>query len=168
MSETQDPSPSGLLHNMSAPPKSVIQYGGLAELMQGLPGSVGSALRMVASGALALRFDLPPEIKACSASQLLRHLGVKPLRGAPAQLDALIDARARELPLPPGCAVIASQLSHQVIWQDTLSVLAVLAKCSDTLWLRDKNPSLSSALSKSRVSLLVPALFVPHLPKVPS
>ena len=81
---------------------------------------------------------------------------------------ALIDARARELPLPPGCAGIASQLSHRVIWQDTLSVLAVLAKCSDTLWLRDKNPSLSSALSKSRVSLLVPALFVPHLPKVPS
>lgn len=167
MSEPRESAHSGLLHNMSAPPKSVVQYGGLADLKQKQTGAVNSTPQIAASGALALRFDLPIELKGCSASELLRHLGVKPQRGAPAQLDALIDARARELPLPPGCAVIATQPSHRMIWRDTLSVLAILAKCSDTLWLRDKNPSLSSALSRTQVSLLVPALFVPHLPKAP-
>lgn len=168
MNATDAPSPGSLLHNMSAPPKSVVQYGGLSQLVQGQPGSAGSKRWMLVSGALAVRFDLPGELSACNATEWLRHLGVKPQRGAPAQLDALIDARARELPLPPGCAVIACQPSHRRIWTDPLSVLAILAKCSDTLWLRDKNPSLSSAQVRGRVSLLVPALFVQHLPKDPS
>jgi len=154
-----------LLHNMSAPPKSVVKYGGLSELQQGQPGRVNVGQRPVNALAVALRFELPSEFKTCSAGQLLRHLGIAPKRAAQSQLDALIDARAFELPLPPGCAVIACQSSHRLIWQDLLSVLAVLAKCSDTLWLRDKSPSLSSALARHRVSLLVPALFVSHLPK---
>jgi len=165
MTATHELTPGGLLHNMSAPPKSVVQYGGLSQLMQGLPGSVGSKRRTPASGALAVRFDLPGELSACSATEWLRLLGVKPQRGAPAQLEALIDVRARELPLPPGCAVIACQPAHRRIWTDPLSVLAILAKCSDTLWLRDKIPSLSSARARGRVSLLVPARFVQHLPK---
>jgi len=165
MTAAHELTPCGLLHNMSAPPKSVVQYGGLSQLMQGLPGAAGSTGPTPASGALAVRFDLPAELSACSATEWLRHLGVKPQRGAPAQLEALIDARARELPLPPGCAVISAQTSHRVIWTDPLSVLAILAKCSDTLWLRDKSPSLASARARGRVSLLVPALFVQHLPK---
>lgn len=168
MITNQEQSRGGLLHNMSAPPKSVVQYGGLMALKKELAGHDRPGLQMKVSRAVALRFELPADLKARSASGLLRHLGVEPKREAAAQLDALIDARARELPLPPGCAVVASQPSHQVIWQDTLSVLAVLAKCSDTLWLRDKNPSLTSALARSCVSLLVPARFVSHLPKDPS
>ena len=160
--------PGGLLHNMSAPPKSVVQYGGLSA-MHFLPQApVVSSLQTSAVRPMALRFELAGDCSADSLSQLLRSLGVTPKRAAQAQLDALIDARAAELPLPPGCAVIACQPGHRVIWSDLLSVLAVLAKCSDTLWLRDKNPSLSSALSRRRVSLLVPARFVPLLPKDPS
>jgi len=160
--------PGGLLHNMSAPPKSVVQYGGLSA-MHFLPqASVVSGLQTSAVRPLALHFELGSNCTTNSPSQLLRSLGVTPKRDAHAQLNALIDARAAELPLPPGCAVIACQPAHRVIWCDLLSVLAVLAKCSDTLWLRDKNPSLSSALSRRRVSLLVPARFVPLLPKDPS
>ena len=156
---------SDWLHNMSAPPKTVVKYGGLSELQQVQPCKTISRQGQAAVQAVALRFELASEFKTCSAGQLLRSLGIAPTRTAQSQLDALIDARASELPLPPGCAVVACQPSHRVIWQDLLSVLAVLAKCSDTLWLRDKGPSLTSALSRRRVSLLVPALFVPHLPK---
>ena len=168
MRATQEQARGGLLHNMSAPPKSVVQYGGLMALKTELPGHDRPGRQMKVSGAVALRFELPADLKARNASGLLRHLGVTAGREPSVQLDALIETRARELPLPPGCAVLASQPSHRVIWQDTLSVLAVLAKCSDTLWLRDKNPSLMSALARSRVSLLVPARFVSHLPKDPS
>jgi len=159
---------AGWLHNMSAPPKSVVQYGGLSA-MHFLPQApVVSGLHASDLRPMALRFELPSDCTTDSPSRLLRSLGVTPKRAAQAQLNALIDARAAELPLPPGCAVIACQPGHRVIWSDLLSVLAVLAKCSDTLWLRDKNPSLSSALSRRRVSLLVPARFVPLLPKDPS
>jgi len=166
--EAQFDETASRLHNMSAPPKSVVQYGGLSA-MHFLPQApVVSGLQASDLRPMALRFELAGDCSADSLSQLLRSLGVTPKRAAQAQLDALIDARAAELPLPPGCAVIACQPGHRVIWSDLLSVLAVLAKCSDTLWLRDKNPSLSSALSRRRVSLLVPARFVPLLPKDPS
>lgn len=155
----------GWLHNMSAPPKSVVQYGGLPELLRSQPGAATGGQREGMPKAVALRFELVSEFTTCSPGQLLSSLGITPMRAAQSQLDALIDARAAELPLPAGCAVIACQSSHRVIWQDLLTVLAVLSKCSDTLWLRDKSPSLSSALTKRRASLLVPPRFVPLLPK---
>ncbi len=160
--------PAGWLHNMSAPPKSVVQYGGLSAMHHLPQAPVVAGLQASAMPPMALRFELASDCSTDSPSQLLRNLGITPKRAAQAQLNALIDARAAELPLPPGCAVIASQPVHRVIWSDLLSVLAVLAKCSDTLWLRDKSPSLSSALNRRRVSLLVPARFVLLLPKDPS
>jgi hypothetical protein len=81
------------------------------------------------------------------------------------QLTWLINQRAKELPLPEGCAVIKTHVSQPEIWTDALSVLAILTKCTDTIWLRSKSPSLVSARTKRTVSLLVPPLFIHHLPK---
>lgn len=153
---------SGLLHNMSAPPKSVVQYKGLATLAS---THSASSSNTTDSGAVVLRFELPANFTDCDSSEVLRRLGVTPGRSAPAQLSALLDARVKTLALPPGCAVVAVHARHRVIWSDPLSVLAVLSKCSDTLWLRDKSPSLISAFKRRKASLLVPVLFVPHLPK---
>lgn len=160
---SHEPACSGLLHNMSAPPKSVVKYSGLTTLAS--KPSAG-ALGAIDSGAVVLRFALPAGFTDCSASEVLQRMGVEPGHAASAQLAALLDVRANALALPSGCAVLAVQASHRVIWSDPLSVLAVLAKCSDTLWLRDKSPSLISAFKRRQASLRVPALFVPHLPKV--
>jgi len=155
----------GLLHNMSAPPKSVVRYEGLA----GWKSEVSTIPASSRSGTLPLAvvvgFALPRNVKGSSASALLRSMGITPKRDPQRQLDALINARASELPLPPGCAVLSWDESHRVIWTDLLSTLAVLSKCSHTLWLRDKNPSVTSALQRQSASLLVPPLFVSRLPK---
>lgn len=159
-----------LLHNMSAPPKSVVRYGGLADLAAdfGTPRDPANAQRASGAGllGLAVRFALPVDLTSATAAQTLQFLGIVPRRAAVGQLEALIDARARELPLPDGCAVIAHRISHRLIWSDALTTLAILSKCSDSLWLRDKSPSLLSALQRHQVSLLVPTLFVHRLPEI--
>ena len=158
-----------LLHNMSAPTKSVVKYRGLADLAGGSgPGGSGVCglnFRGTGSFGTAVRFALAAELRVKSASALLRHLGVDPLRDAAAQLDALVDQRANELPLPDGCAVISCLGAHRLIWADPLSALAILSKCSDNLWLRAMNPSLGNALKRRQASLLVPPAFAIHLPK---
>ena len=56
---------------------------------------------------------------------------------------------------------------HPILWGDTLSALAVLCKCSDSIWLRDKTTALSIGLEHTQVTLLVPPLFASRLPKAP-
>jgi hypothetical protein len=164
-----NPELGSLLHNMSAPPKSVVKYGGLIDLARTADIALDVCIQHAAKGmSVALRFELTADISTKSMSELLRQLDAKPKRDMTAQLAALIDTRALELPLPDGCAVIPSEPSHRVIWSDTLTVLAILSKCSDCLWLRHKNPSLALALSKRQVSLLVPPQFASRLPEVSS
>ena len=156
--------PAGLLHNMSAPPKSVVKYCGLSNLVtsvsQGYAGVFGTPVRF------ALRSDLLGK----TPGYVLRYLGIEPLslKAAGQQLDALINARANELPLPEGCAVIPAAAQHPVIWADTLTTLAILAKCSDSIWLRSKQPALIAALKRRQVTLLVPPHFAHHLPEASS
>ena len=103
--------PGGLLHNMSAPPKSVVKYSGLSNLStstsQGTAGVFGTPVR------IALTADLLGK----TASYVLRYLGVEPVsaKAAAQQLEELINARATELPLPDGCVVIPAALKHPVI-----------------------------------------------------
>ena len=40
-----------------------------------------------------------------------------------------------------------------------LTALAILSKCTDTVWLRDKQPSLTGSFERGAVSLLVPPGF---------
>lgn len=160
-----------LLHNMSAPPKTIVKYSGLADMVEfgGRRATLDITLRSRAIGLFGakVRFALPPELKGRSPAFLLRHLGVSALKDSARQLVELINRRARELPLPDGCAVIPTLAEHPLLWTDTLTVLAVLTKCSDCIWLRDKSPAMSAALQHNQVTLLVPPLFASRLPKAP-
>jgi len=158
-----------LLHNMSAPPKSVVKYSGLADLATvrspGGSGVTGIGFKGDGFFGIPVRFALPAELAGKSPADILRHLGADTQPDPERQLCALINARANELPLPEGCAVIAALEGHRLIWADALSALAILAKCSDAIWLRAKTPALNAALTRTQVTLLVPPLFAEHLPK---
>ena len=156
----------GLLHNMSAPPKSVVRFEGLA----GLSNSLGTGVERPVCGA-AVRFTLPAEVLELKAPELLRLLDPASETCAPeaceARITRLLNERAAKLPLPAGCVVIPPTDSHPVLWPDAASALAVLAKCTDTVWLRGKIPSLLSALERRSVTLLVPPAFAAQLPAAP-
>jgi hypothetical protein len=158
-----------LLHNMSAPPKSVVKYSGLADLATVLsPGGSGvTGIGFKSTGVFGtpVRFELPGDLAGKSPADVLRYLGVDAQPDPERQLCALINARANELPLPEGCAVIAALEGHRIIWTDVLSALAILAKCSDAIWLRAKTPAFNAALARTQVTLLVPPLFADRLPK---
>ena len=171
---------SPLLHNMSAPPKSVVKYSGLADLsgVRRPTGAKASSVGFNGAGVFGIpvRFALPSELVGQTPADVLRYLGVSLQADAQteAKLDAeadahrqlceLINARANELSLPEGCVVIASLPSHRLIWTDALSALAILAKSSDAIWLRSKSPALSAALARTEVTLLVPPAFAHQLP----
>jgi hypothetical protein len=55
--------------------------------------------------------------------------------------------------------LILAHESHVVIWTDPLTVMAVLSKSTETVWLRAKTPSFGSALQRRSLSLLVPPAF---------
>lgn len=158
---------------MSAPPKTVVKYAGLEGLAkQSGPGGSGVTglkyTNRVVNG-LPVRFVLPTEFIGQGPEKILRLLKIDrsdQFSTAESQLIALINHRADELPLPQGCAVMAAHDSHGVIWPDALSALAILTKCTDSIWLRSKTPSLASVKGKSILSLLVPPLFTKQLPKV--
>jgi hypothetical protein len=106
---------------------------------------------------------LSADFKAIAPAAILRALGVKALPDALAQLTELIDLRAKELPLPDGCVVIPHVETPKFVWKDPLTVLAVLSKCSDSVWLRAKSPLLHAALVRRQVTLLVPPHFASKL-----
>lgn len=159
---------SALSHNMSAPPRSVVRYEGLGFSFQ-QEGRTKRADHVSNPSpklfGMAVRFVLPVALSREEPAGLLEHLGINSSGNPEQKLSELIDRRAEELPLPDGCVVIPVEPHHQPIWSDTLSALAVLAKCSAAVWLRAKTPSVRSALDRQRVSLLVPPEFAAKLPK---
>ena len=163
---------SALLHNMSAPPKTVVKYSGLADLatVSGPGGSGVAGIRFKGAGVFGVpvRFALPANLVGKSPADVLQHLGADPQSDPERQLCDLINERANQLPLPEGCAVIAALEDHRLIWADALSALAILAKCSNAIWLRAKTPTLNAALTRTQVTLLVPPLFADRLPKEPA
>ena len=165
------------LGNMSSPPKTVVTYSGLAGTVslkpsQRLWAPVNSVKRAPGAAGLfgaPVRFVLPPNFVGKKPITILRRLGVKPSGDHEQQLLALINARAEELPLPDGCVVIRRTEAEREIWKDALTVLAVLTKCSDVIWLRSKHPALQAAFERgAATTLLVPPLFARHLPEVAS
>jgi hypothetical protein len=158
---------------MSAPPKTVVKYSGLEGLIKqtGPGGSGVTGLKYMNPKVFGqvVRFLIPEEYFQQEPEKILELLRItydSKSISASEQLTALINQRAKELPLPEGCAVIKTHVSQPEIWTDALSVLAILTKCTDTIWLRSKSPSLVSGRTKRTVSLLVPPLFIQHLPKV--
>lgn len=183
----------GLLHNMSAPPKSVLRYEGLAGLAsQSGPGGSGvTQLRYTAKEFFGtpVRFAFDLAWTKLSAIEILNYLQVEVMTTLPAnsqageepsveklkalstaraqaatrQLNALINQRAQAMPLPEGCAVIVPRPKHTVLFADLLSTLAVFSKCTESIWLRSKTPSLIAARGYREVSLLIPPNFYEKL-----
>ena len=161
-----------LLHNMSVAPKTVVKYSGLSEFARvGGPGGSGVAgIGYKGAGifGIPVQFVLAPNLALMTPAQILSALGEKPKADSERQLAALINARAQELPLPEGCAVISGLKDSRRIWEDPLSALAILSKCSDSVWLRSKNPAIHAALKRQMVTLLVPPKFAALIPELNS
>ncbi|HXQ23746.1 MAG TPA: hypothetical protein VN812_18855 [Candidatus Acidoferrales bacterium] len=160
-----EPQP-GLLHNMSVPSKTVVSYSGLAGVADA--GAGGSAVRSAGSGnpgifGRHLRFALPETVPTHDPALLLQTLGIDPFVDPMCELEHLIEARARELPLPDACLVVRADPTHPCRLPDVLSALAVLAKCSEHVWLREKRPNLSRLATRREVSLLLPPQFSDRL-----
>ncbi len=168
----------GLLHNMSAPPKSVLRYEGLAGLAsQSGPGGSGvTQLRYTAKQLFGtpVRFAFDLAWTKLSAVEILNYLQVEVELSAKAnstaraqaatrQLNTLINQRAQAMPLPEGCAVIVPRSEHAVLFADLLSTLAIFSKCTESVWLRSKTPSLIAARGYKEVSLLIPPNFCEQL-----
>jgi hypothetical protein len=183
----------GLLHNMSAPPKSVLRYGGLAGLasQHGPGGSGVTKLSYTAKEFFGtpVRFAFDHAWTKLSAVEILNYLQVEVVTSLPAnsqagvepsveqlkalntarahaatrQLNALINQRAQAMPLPEGCAVIVPRPEHAVLFADLLSTLAIFSKCTESVWLRSKTPSLIAARGYKEVSLLIPPNFCEQL-----
>ena len=157
----------GLLHNMSAPPKSVIRFEGLENLAEhrvsGGSGVTGIGYRGYKTFGLAVRFALPADWKELPLRELVLRVDPecrsRTRKHQEARILARIEEEARHLPLPDGCLVVPAKDSHLPAKAEACTVLAVLAKCTETVWLRDKAPSLTTALSRGAVSLLVPPEF---------
>ena len=162
---------TSLLHNMSAPPKTVVSFAGLgfgkpAQSLKAALAREAPAPDRAEDFGTVLSFALDADMKARSAAGILQLLHAKPGSDADRTLATLIEARAAELPLPDGVLVVprSARGLHRVLWPDLLSVLVVLTKCSDHVWLRAKNPSLNAALKRRTVYLFVPPTLHHRLP----
>ena len=162
---------SNLLHNMSTPPKSVVKYTGLSWVVtRGIPGGSGVTSIKYAAGSqfgTVVRFILREDLRGASIKKVLAALEALPQGNdqitPDRRLITLINRRAAKLPLPDGCAVIKTNPAHEVLWDDPLSALAILSKSTDTVWLRNKSPSLSEAVRRTSISLLIPPAFTDRL-----
>ena len=145
------------LGNMSTPPRSVVSYIGLGNLVQA-PGGARVSDRNTYAGVMTFRLSghQPP----VRLEELLTLCGIDPRRDDAEQaLIRRIEARAAELPLPDGAAVTDRTTAEPVRWSDPVAVLAVLTKSSPAVWLRAKTPRLGVLLERVECSLIVPPAF---------
>jgi hypothetical protein len=157
---------SALLHNMSAPPRTVIKYAGLSGLATKVgPGGAGTKHVDGHVFGSFVAFRLPTGMRVRSAALLLERLGKEVGTDAEETLHGLIERRAMELALPDGCLVKPCERSHPSPWPDPLAALAIITKSSANIWLRGKVPSLSSLAKRSSVSLLLPPTLVDLIPE---
>ena len=130
-----------LLHNMSAPPRMVIQH------------------EAAASAGRTLLFRLPPEIPNTGPEGLLAQLTGRSWTGGDAAAGAELRRRVNEcavqLALPPAALVIDTADASEPV-DDLLAIYAVLAKSSDRVYLRDKEPNLARIEPGRRVVLRLP------------
>ena len=132
-----------LLHNMSAPAQTTINWGAPARRLFGF----------------GIVIALPEICNAACASQLLQLLEGgkrKTAKAAEAELHRRIQARALELPLPPVTAATSQVRDGDIECADLLTIMTVLAKSSSRVYLRDKEPNLVSIVPGRRLVLIVP------------
>ena len=148
---------SGLLHNMSSPSKTTIGFDGLRhECHLPVPDWLGESrdhhelqfLREPDLCGLRVRFVISLSPEQRRAPELLRLVTGDnrklPEREAERRLVRCINERARKLSLPD-CALVVRQPKWDITKNDcdSLTVLALITKCSECVWLRGKYPRLS-------------------------
>jgi hypothetical protein len=130
-----------LLHNMSAPPRTVIVH------------------KAVALVGRTLLFRLPPGVPSTGAKGLLTRLIRSRWTGgeeaAIAELRERVNECAGRLALPPAVLVTDAADAAEPV-EDLLAIYAVLSKSSDRVYLRDKEPNLARIEPGRRVVLRLP------------
>lgn len=132
-----------LLHNMSAPPKTVIY------------SPAGDGLKHTRR----IVFRLPDDWEGTSPGSPVK-LPEKPgldEAAAEHELRDRLNAAGAALPLPATALVSDRVETEDELCDDLLAVMAVLSKSSDHVYLRDKEPNLSSIIPGRRVVLVFPA-----------
>ncbi len=149
------------LGNMSAPPRSKVSYIGLGNLVAA-PDVTRVSDRTACAAMVTFRLaGVRPPV---SRKRLLTLAGIDPRqRGAEKMLISRIEARTRELALPDGAAVTEGTGAGPLTLTDPLTVLSVLTKSSEAVWLKAKTPRLGVLLERVRISLIVPQVFIDRM-----
>jgi hypothetical protein len=159
--------PAQFLHNMSAPPKTVVKYSGLARAATtagpGRSGDCGARFDHDVVFGSFVAFRLAKELRRRGPATILKRLGIDSGSAPEKTLIDLIEQRAKELQLPDACVVVPTKHDHSCPWSDPISALAVITKSSGSVWLRSKAPRLSAINKRSVVSLLVPPDFAARI-----
>lgn len=131
-----------LLHNMSIPAKTTITHDAPEYRVYGHGIVIG----------------LPTCVLTTGAIELLDALGCSPRSRDTADLElrAKIEAHALALPLPAAVAVDGQSRNGDTECTDLLTIITILAKSSSRVYLRDKEPNLSSIVAGRRLILLLP------------
>jgi hypothetical protein len=126
---------------MSAPPRTVIRH------------------KAAARAGRTLLFQLPPGVGSGEPGGLLAHLTGRQWTctdgEAEAELRRRVNEHAARLPFPPAVLVAPKAHGPETI-DDLLAICAVLAKSSDRVYLRDKEPNLTRIQPGRRVVLQLP------------
>ncbi len=162
MSET-----TPLLHNMSAPPKSVVAYAGLGrEAKSYVPKNTDmrpGGHRSHGVFGTFITFRLPQTLRYCEPEEIPKLFNLETIGRPVTALLKLIDKRAKELLLPDACVVVPANPVHFRPWPDPLAAIAVITKSSNNVWLRHKTPLFSKLRKRDAVSLLVPPAFAKRI-----
>ncbi len=161
--------PARLLHNMSAPPKSVVKYAGLSKAVTAARQHETYVRRTYAHNGVfgfVITFRRPESMRRRGPGTILKQLGVNPGRDPEKTLLDLIEARAKELTLPDACVVVPAKPGHKRPWTDSLAALAIISKSSANIWLRSKAPRLSAIRNTTAISLLVPPAFTDQMEEI--
>jgi hypothetical protein len=113
----------------------------------------------VVSAGRTLLFRLPPEVQNAGPEGLLARLTGKPWSdgevAARAELRRRVNGCAAQLALPPAMLVTDAADAAEPV-DDLLAIYTVLAKSSDRVYLRDKEPNLARIEPERRVVLRLP------------
>ncbi|GIW13066.1 MAG: hypothetical protein KatS3mg062_0505 [Tepidiforma sp.] len=138
------PAAPGTLENMGPPPTQITFSGSRVDL----PG---------------IQFSMPPELPPwrdpAGPGEYARWLGLDlpgDWREAERLLRRLVAGRVPELPLPPVAVVSADLGLATAAEADPLSVVTVLSKSSDTVYLAAKEPNFSRLVPRRTAVLLIP------------
>jgi hypothetical protein len=104
-------------------------------------------------------FALPTSETAQTAHDWLLRLGRKPKSRANVQLIELLNEHSKTLELPSATVVTDRIEDGDIANNCLLSILTVLAKSSAHVYLRDKEPNLTTLKQRRFVVVLLPREF---------